>query len=755
MPPKRKDPICGEKPVAELQADHELFLQAFEKPTQIYRYLRTRNLISPIFLQRTLYYMKGRMSRTHKNRANFKVDSLLGKLKQKNENGSKLPGTFLNIIFNGFYDKKLTGLSGEIAKIETFVVKICHKKRKESSSPLTQISVGVKDVLINPSENDKCNSGNSVKDSYKSSSMLSIPTYHFTANNGHQVKSFVLVFRVTFVHDQENTDEPQPKRRRVSRNCSQESSHSDTSTASGHNNNTSIPNNNVVVNGESTNGPLNGGTGTIGTNTNNSSNQKTALHTNCFGAELIVYDRYSRCQLCPGQYELVAYSIGPDAPAPGKTSPKKNVIWESLDTIKVEKLDEPLSTLENSPLIKFGLSWTEDNASNSNSNSHNISSSLKPKLRPLQPLDLVLTNNTATKPKPQGVASPEAPQLVLYQFVYNNNSRQQTEARYDFHCPWCSLKCCALYSLLKHLKLCHARFSFTYVPHPKGARIDVSLNECYDGSYAGNPQDLVVTPSGCSFSRSGPTRRSPTTSVLVCLPKRPKPSLSEFLEQDDNDFELPRSYILGHNRLYHHTMTCLPVQPHELDEDSEGEHDSEWVRTKTRMMIDEFSDVNEGEKELMKMWNLHVMKHNFVGDCQLPLACYMFIESHGSDLLLKNLYKNFVLHMASLNDFGLVGAGVVYKCLTMLQTKLEEEKVRSIVLSHWERQKRLSKRPFQSQPATPTPKSTLKSVKLASKTAVLNGDGSQDISSSSSNLAKTMLTAKVDLSKVVISKSKH
>lgn len=84
-------------------------------------------------------------------------------------------------------------------------------------------------------------------------------------------------------------------------------------------------------------------------------------------------------------------------------------------------------------------------------------------------------------------------------------------------------------------------------PHPKGARIDVSLNECYDGSYAGNPQDLVATPAGFAFSRSGPTRRTPTTSVLVCRPKRPKPSLSEFLEQDD-DFDLPRSYILGHNR---------------------------------------------------------------------------------------------------------------------------------------------------------------------------------------------------------------
>lgn len=29
-------------------------------------------------------------------------------------------------------------------------------------------------------------------------------------------------------------------------------------------------------------------------------------------------------------------------------------------------------------------------------------------------------------------------------------------------------------------------------------------------------------------------------------------------------------------------------------------------------MIDEFTDVNEGEKEVMKMWNLHIMKHGSV-----------------------------------------------------------------------------------------------------------------------------------------------
>ncbi len=52
---------------------------------------------------------------------------------------------------------------------------------------------------------------------------------------------------------------------------------------------------------------------------------------------------------------------------------------------------------------------------------------------------------------------------IFYQFMYNNNTRQQTEARDDLHCPWCSLNCMQLYSLLKHLRTSHPRFNFTYV----------------------------------------------------------------------------------------------------------------------------------------------------------------------------------------------------------------------------------------------------------------------------------------------------
>jgi len=45
-------------------------------------------------------------------------------------------------------------------------------------------------------------------------------------------------------------------------------------------------------------------------------------------------------------------------------------------------------------------------------------------------------------------------------------------------------------------------------------RIDVAVNESYDGSYVGNPQDSH-SHVGFAFSRNGPVRRTPVTIILV------------------------------------------------------------------------------------------------------------------------------------------------------------------------------------------------------------------------------------------------
>ncbi|XP_018340905.1 PREDICTED: polycomb protein suz12-B isoform X1 [Trachymyrmex septentrionalis] len=642
MPPKKREKdLDGQKGprMDQIQADHELFLQAFEKPTQIYRFLRTRNQISPIFLYRNLTYMRQRMSRSHKSRRGFKVDTILDKLiaKKKHEQNLGVRG-YMTLTFLGFYDKKAE-ISQDPVKVETLLLKICHKKRKDVSSPVMQVSVGTSEVPINPSESQPP----------PKASTISIPNESFCLNNGHIAKTYMLLLRVYCMSNNGclitncDLEEPAQKRRKSSTGM-------------------------IKVNGE---------------------------EVKQYGSELTVYDKHNRCLLTDGEYELGLQEVQTNI----RSSPKKHSCWETMVDIKE---CEPFDMFRQGPTLKFRLSWTTEpsnglvdrpmpipqipsgdnkenrsanagfersssvNHNNNSTNNNNNNNATLPTPSPLTPSSRMSISNEKVDTNANGT------QQIVYQFLYNNNSRQQTEACEDLHCPWCSLDCGKLYSLLKHLKLCHSRFTFTYVPIPQGARIDVAINECYDGSYAGSPHELISQPSSIPFSRTGPTRRTSVTNILVCRPKRTKPSLSEFLELDENEFESQRPYITGHNRLYHHTVTCLPIYPKEMDIDSEGENDPKWLQTKTMMMIDDFTDVNEGEKELMKMWNLHVMKHGYVGDCQIPLACQMFLENKGKELLMKNLYRNFVLHMCSLFDFGLISPVILYQTIQKLQEIMKE-----------------------------------------------------------------------------------
>lgn len=600
MPPKKREkPSDKESSADQVKTDRELFLQAFEKPTQIYRFLGARQVNSPIFLPRCLTYMKFRMSRTHSKRKHFKVDSLLDKFTANQRAlASERPTGHLIITFTGYHDKINKG-SGDTVCIEATLVKTCHKKRKDVSSPVMQISVGKCDVHRNP---DNGNPPAKV-------TAISVPNDMFNLSNGHLVKSYILVLQASF------------------------------------------PANKMKVNGHC-NGDLSDMLDEPAQKKRKSLKYQTD-DVRYYEAELVVYDKHQRCLLTDGEYQLALHEIEQ------KHSPKKISSWESFPEGK-DKPSNLMDAFGKGPLVSFYLQWKNNL----------VSGSIDRPLLSANPDDMLSSNGlTVVKQELQSQERSKRTR-IFYQFLYNNNTRQQTEAREDFQCPWCRVNCIELYCLLKHLKLCHSRFIFNYVPHPKGARIDVSINESYDGSYVGNPNDLHST--GFAFSRTGPARRNPVTHVIVCRPKRPAPSLSEFLEPDDADPDGPRSYISGHNRLYYHTITCLSVRPQEIDQDSESENDPEWLRIKTQHMIDEFTDVNEGEKELMKMWNLHIMKYGFVGDCQIPLACSMFIEQHGRTILTQSLYKNFLLHICNLFDYGLISASVVYHTMHQLNQLRDE-----------------------------------------------------------------------------------
>ncbi|KAL2101251.1 hypothetical protein ACEWY4_003012 [Coilia grayii] len=607
--------------IEQIQADHELFLQAFEKPTQIYRFLRTRNLIAPIFLHRTLSYMSHRNSRTNAKRKSFKVDDLLHKVeKARGEQELHSLASHLQLTFTGFFHKteKLSQKSENeqnTVPLEVLLVKVCHKKRKDVSCPIKQVPTGKKQVPLNPD-------GSQAKPG--AFPTLLVSSQEFEPSNSHMVKSYSLLFRV-----------PWPARGQHG----------------------------GLANGETNEN--------IGVVEEMASRKKRSLQREdgetMFVAQMTVFDKNRRLQLLDGEYEVSMQEME-DCPVG-----KKRATWETISDQKWL----PDLTFSQGPTLQFTLRWTGDASCRStapvakplatrNFDCSGSTTDNKPcSLKPLQSVAMKEPVSTDTPPrKEQIVTESRQRPRIIYQFLYNNNTRQQTEARDDLHCPWCTLNCCRLYSLLKHLKLSHSRFIFNYVPHSKGARIDVSINECYDGSYVGNPQDIHSQP-GFAFSRNGPVKRTAVTHILVCRPRRVKPSLSEFLEPEEGgDVEQQqRTYTSGHNRLYFHSDSCVPLRAQEMEVDSEDERDPDWLREKTVMQIDEFTDVNEGEKEVMKLWNLHVMKHGFIADNQMNQACMQFVEKYGGFMVEKSLCRNLLLHLVSMHDFSLVSVATIDKAM--------------------------------------------------------------------------------------------
>jgi polycomb protein SUZ12 len=158
---------------------------------------------------------------------------------------------------------------------------------------------------------------------------------------------------------------------------------------------------------------------------------------------------------------------------------------------------------------------------------------------------------------------------IIYNFLYHNNSLQQTEARGDMRCPWCSLSCRKLYSLLKHMSLCHPRFLFTYTPMEGGSIIDVHVNKLYGAGQVSVGRDPVER-SGMNLRQrwKGPLKCLPCTATLVERHEGLVEDMSEFL----NDGSWKRGYNV--KRQYYHSSTCLPMVPEEIDADSEAELES-------------------------------------------------------------------------------------------------------------------------------------------------------------------------------------
>lgn len=93
--------------------------------------------LQPVFLHRNLTYLKNRSNRSNKTRSSFKVDSLLGIKMNKNRNDNiTWFGDYMTLMFLGFFDSTISDV--DVVEVETFLMKISQKKRKDSLKALQE-----------------------------------------------------------------------------------------------------------------------------------------------------------------------------------------------------------------------------------------------------------------------------------------------------------------------------------------------------------------------------------------------------------------------------------------------------------------------------------------------------------------------------------------------------------------------------------------------------------------------------------------
>eukprot|EP01137_Pigoraptor_chileana_P026954 Opistho-2@8941 len=284
---------------------------------------------------------------------------------------------------------------------------------------------------------------------------------------------------------------------------------------------------------------------------------------------------------------------------------------------------------------------------------------------------------------------------VFFNFMYSANSLKRTEAQRDKRCPWCAMNCRDVYGLLRHLTLSHSRFIFDYTgADEKGCYIAVSVRGI------GNLNDserrwLATAASGAVQTQHQPIAAHSRGGVLGIIEMDddafeflredamagPDAALLNVSARDPEEFSssngtLPnkrreRRRVKGQQlqadvvvsvsteellrgRTFYSSRTFLPKRLGDLENDSDDEYDNAWLTVQSNKMMDEFTDVNEGEKEVMKMWNKHILDYGVIGDCQMPAVCDSFIERHGNELIARRLRNNFMLHIVNLAQYGLL-----------------------------------------------------------------------------------------------------
>lgn len=662
-----------------LQKDYEQFLNSFEKPAQIYRVLRERYLEQPIFLNRNLSYMRQQTDnpKTVTSRRKFNLAEVLNTCLKEREliENDKDSESCLKIEFKKFSVTNQVELG--YTDDSSWEVNLELKHPVASPAKFENIQLGNFSFPSTNSSDDQTNQP------------LTVPFKTFKSHSVADLQQTSLIFSIKRLPSPSSSPISTPELTIVDISTENSCDYTPVKSAKRANGQLRSPKFNLDLNSSDNSTPLLSKHRNCKKRryTGNDSSQKPTKRTR--------YIRYKNRDTPNKSINKIHTDKNTASPSKQQFEDiykqKTDILLEKIRNLYPKSINNIVELKlfnnkgENCLLKKgnyeiyfsvpgketsiepdrpniiryalsFGLSWTGE---------HPTTRDLTHYSTPLKLAMQKLYNTSYNLEIPHKQAKNTEQQInntpTIYNFIYESNTYQQTQQNSRFECPLCSLVCPRDYSLLQHLNSTHPRLDFRYIPSDSLTVVDVRVNSEYDGSFSGDAKELGR--QGIALWRFGPIRRKPYTSIIHYSAggRVRQESIAKFIASYNDDCQ----QFMGMDRVFFHSRTCHPILPSEINSDSEDEN-NEWLVTQTKKLINDFTDVNKDEKEIMKLWNIFMIQKRVVGDCNVSSSCVAFAKLHRAIIREKSLTNNFLAHLVQLSDQGLITTDHVQESISII-----------------------------------------------------------------------------------------
>ncbi|CAB9496325.1 Polycomb protein SUZ12 [Seminavis robusta] len=117
-------------------------------------------------------------------------------------------------------------------------------------------------------------------------------------------------------------------------------------------------------------------------------------------------------------------------------------------------------------------------------------------------------------------------------------------------------------------------------------------------------------------------------------------------------------------RHYYHSNNFLKIKDNEWEDGADSDDEEQtWHRAVERSEINDFTDLSDGEKQLILLWNNYIQSDTKIPSKRIPQYCVNFVEKHHQDIKEANIDDQLQWHLVTLWDEGLISSKHLSSCL--------------------------------------------------------------------------------------------